>query len=271
MHRHEYSVNPCYKTSKKGHMKSLIIQRKYLNRESVPSMSWRSVMKGLTKGFNLIISLGCILALFIIVITQFVLNDIPEFFKGGANLGNVLFNISMSYWVSYIFYVIVAYLPEEKKRTYVRKHVDALVKDIIKKNNSLKDNMKRHTGNTANMDNDTDIINVMAQIQTNATAPIVAYVSGITAFNWKEYLELNNTQVIDKCNGLFVYMPYLEPELVLLLSDLIYCQYFNQLDLLRGAHTTPRTTIGYLGKNYIVYNNVLKKLEEYSNKIYGLG
>ncbi|WP_238653915.1 hypothetical protein [Paenibacillus piscarius] len=229
-------------------------------------MSWRSVMKGLTKGFNLVISLGCILALIIIVITQFVLNDVPEYFRGGANLGNVLFNISMSYLVSYIFYVIVAYLPEENKKTYVRKHVDALVKDIIKYNNTLKDNMKRQTGNTANMNNDTDIINVMSQIQTNATAPIVAFVSGISSFNWKEYLELNNNQVVNKCNGLFVYMPYLDPELVQLLSDLIYSKYFNQLDLLRGVPTNPRTTIGYLSTTYVVYNNVITKIEEYTSK-----
>lgn len=72
-------------------------------------------LRGLLKGFNFFISIGLLLSIIIIIFTQFIFNDIHEYFNGGERLGNIFFNISMSYIVSYIFYVVLVYLPEEKK------------------------------------------------------------------------------------------------------------------------------------------------------------
>ncbi|ETT53909.1 hypothetical protein BSK66_12540 [Paenibacillus odorifer] len=220
-------------------------------------------MKGLFKGFNLYISIGCLFSIIIIIITQFVLNEIPEYFNGGARLGNILFNISMSYIVSFIFYIVLVYLPEEKKLTYIKKHIILLINDIEQINNSVKDNMKRTTGNTANMNDFTDIKNVMSKILANDLAPIVAFNSAISSYTWKQYLELMQSQIKDKCNGLFVYMPYLDPRLVSLLSNMIYSPFFKQVDMLKGAPVSQKTTIEYLSKSYIEFNEILRQLNKY--------
>lgn len=146
----------------------------------------------------------------------------------------------------------------------MKKHIKNLIKDIQQINDSLKENMKRHTGNTANMENITEIQEVMEKIKANDIAPIVTFANGISSFNWKQYLELVQNQIREKCNGLFVYMPYLDSELVSLLSDMIYSTFFKHIDMLKGSSVSEKTTIDYLGKSYIEFNNILNQLKKYS-------
>ena len=77
------------------------------------------------------------LALFsvaIIICSDMWWRDLPELFDGGAELLNSLYNISMGYFVSYIFYILVVYLPEYKNKQHIKTITTPIVKRIIETN-----------------------------------------------------------------------------------------------------------------------------------------
>ncbi|MCM3359813.1 hypothetical protein [Psychrobacillus sp. MER TA 171] len=87
-------------------------------------------------------------AILIIIMRQFILYDVPELFPIGQELGELLFNLSIGYLVTFWFYFLTVYRPEQehKKRAnayakeFVKKIVQAyesLIEDLIESQSSL--------------------------------------------------------------------------------------------------------------------------------------
>lgn len=66
-----------------------------------------------------------------IVLTQFALNYWTELFIGGAKIGDIVYNLSLDYIASYIFYLLVVYLPEQRNKKniypYIRTQTDKII------------------------------------------------------------------------------------------------------------------------------------------------
>lgn len=82
---------------------------------------------------NSILLVGSIIAVVIIGLKQFILNDIPEWFSFGEELGELMYDASIGYLVTYWFYYLTVYRVEKKRSEratdFVRIRIISIVRD----------------------------------------------------------------------------------------------------------------------------------------------
>jgi hypothetical protein len=66
-----------------------------------------------------------------ILSVEFVFHEIPELFKGGAKLGILFVNISLSYVAAYIFYVLTVVVPKRMEREHIKEHAAYLINRVL--------------------------------------------------------------------------------------------------------------------------------------------
>lgn len=76
------------------------------------------------------INIGLLVSVLIIVSTQFIFAKTPELFPGGAKVCEIFYQLSLAYIASYIFYVIVVFIPEKNSKKDIFQYVSKLVRMI---------------------------------------------------------------------------------------------------------------------------------------------
>ncbi|WCK53825.1 hypothetical protein PP175_21285 [Aneurinibacillus sp. Ricciae_BoGa-3] len=184
------------------------------------------------QSYNLYISLGNIVAVVIIVLTQFIWSDKPEFIPGfSAKVGNILFNISMSYIVSYIFYVIVTYLPDRKNKRYINTHVQKLLESVIRDFKQVTNYMEQASKITIDLEHlsQNNIEDMLKNINPNSHAPVITFNNNlIVNLSWSNYLLSHIKNEKENINKVFLYMPFLDARLILNLNEIISCDFYQR-------------------------------------------
>lgn len=72
--------------------------------------------------------LAAIVAIFLV---EFVFHDVPELFSGGARLGNLVVNVSLSYVAAYFFYIVTFVVPRKIERQHIEEHAAHLISRIL--------------------------------------------------------------------------------------------------------------------------------------------
>ncbi|ATG79947.1 hypothetical protein [Pseudoalteromonas sp. 1_2015MBL_MicDiv] len=68
---------------------------------------------------NKMLSVFFFISVFTITLFEFICADQVEIFAGGAKLANVSVNLSLAYMSAFIFYIVIAYYPENSKRKHL--------------------------------------------------------------------------------------------------------------------------------------------------------
>ena len=66
-----------------------------------------------------------------ICIVEFVFDDVPELFSGGAKLGSIVVNVSLSYIAAYIFYIVTYLIPRHIDRKHIEEHAAYLINRVL--------------------------------------------------------------------------------------------------------------------------------------------
>ncbi len=160
-----------------------------------------------------------------IISVEFVFDEISELFKGGAKLGVLFVNMSLSYIAAYFFYILTVVVPKHIEREHIKEHATHLInrvlfyilfimQDSVNMKISQKDlKLKKLSENdfksaTQNVFMDNELAHFRAAPDGHNMKVGDAVIGHIE--------ELKNT--IDE---LFKYSPYIEPELVSLISSSI--------------------------------------------------
>lgn len=86
-------------------------------------------MKHLSPNRILLVSLG--FAIGSIYFVEFVFDDVPELFNGGAKLGSILVNVCLSYIAAYIFYLVTFLIPKHIDRKHIEEHAAHLIEMVL--------------------------------------------------------------------------------------------------------------------------------------------
>lgn len=78
------------------------------------------------------------MSVLVIVFSDLWWAKLPELFDGGSELLTSMYNVSVGYFVSYIFYVLVVHLPEYKKKQHINSVITPVVKRIIESHAKVK-------------------------------------------------------------------------------------------------------------------------------------
>lgn len=86
-------------------------------------------MKHISPNRILLVSLG--FAIGTIFFVEFVFDDLPELFSGGAKLGSIVVNVCLSYIAAYIFYVVTYLIPRHIERKHIEEHAAHLINMVL--------------------------------------------------------------------------------------------------------------------------------------------
>lgn len=177
------------------------------------------------KIFENLITITTIVLLIYVVTYQLYLVKIEEFVDWGSEIGIVLYNLSLSIIASGIFYYLVVYIPEKRKKNKVKQVINMRFEQIeMQSMITYGDIRTSSTFQNAPMDfpeNINDFKLICKDMLLTSQPP--DYFAGSTMVplnNWFEYFKYNFKYDDKNLDELYKYSSYLEPETMQLMHDL---------------------------------------------------
>jgi hypothetical protein len=216
------------------------------------------------KGYNLVITIFFIICC-IILLSQ--LWYVPNLNTMLGRLVNTLYNISMSYFVSFIFYFMLVYLPEKKRKKSIQGFVKATLNSFTDLNDKFIKAIEEATKQKIDIMRMTEEefqALFLNKIKLEEQAPFVNRVHFTKdLYEWDRFILANIEDAIELKRVLFPYMIYLEDSLIKILNNIINSDYYRDgrriLSLPNRESEHPKLIASYLFK----YNELIEDLKYY--------
>jgi hypothetical protein len=201
--------------------------------------------------------------------------DVRELFSGAAQIGSVLYDFFLAYFVSYIFYLIVVALPRQRdlhtSQPMIREAVRQIVGDESVVMSALGQPISNDIESAAEL-NITDL----CQKKDPKDGPERAYLTGKGVVVQKVTVWTVIKEQVDRSqrsiDRLLRLTPLLDAELVRLLVELEGCSIFvqvqNYFDIMTNATNTDMASWAPDIENYHL---IVKRLEVYQRRELGRG
>lgn len=202
-----------------------------------------------------------------VCIIDFWLIDIPEIFKGGYKLGQIIYKLCMSYISAFIFYFLVVHIKQQKDKENLYSYVAQKVNMII----GCAWGLISAVSNASNITltekypskEELDII--CTCINPNANTPLLLGRLGNYA-NWMQYFDYQKIRSNDATEKIFKKMPFLETELVNILSKIEDNPHFMILGHIIHNMPYKNQDITAFQSCLSSYFELIKDLENYADK-----
>ena len=218
-----------------------------------------------------LLNLLLIASLLIILLNDFIFNEITEIISFGDELGMVLSNFSLAYISSFIFYYVVVVIKEKKDkkniyftvyewtdqlvgRAYSVYHYVILASGAIQTDYDKKTITKEQFAKLCKQGNPNTIAtNIFLGTPTNSlNATYGQLIHNNSVSNVKAYTE-----------RIFNYMPFLESDFVLIINKLLNSGFF--LDAQSFLHQTGNTDFSVYAGNMYDFLELVRELDTYNS------
>jgi hypothetical protein len=210
--------------------------------------------------------------LFIICLTtilslDFWLKGIPEFFNGGAKIGDIIYKLCMSYISAYIFYFLVVHIKAQKDKANIYGYVTKKVYMVIGSCWGLIDTISKAANITLpnRYPNDEQLSTICKAINPNSNAPLTIGRLGNYA-NWIQYFDFQKQRSNLATEKIFSKMPFLDTKLVNLLAKIDDCFFFFVTESMVQSMPIRNTDLTTLQKELAGYFDLIKELEIYTQE-----
>jgi hypothetical protein len=206
------------------------------------------------------------LALSSLILKVLVFNRIPAFFYGAHDLGLIVEAILASIVASYVFYLFVVHLKGQSDKAtiqpYISKHSTRVVGDC----QSQLLEISRVTGIAISLAGaSTELVaDAFKKIDPNSEAPLIISTSNLRA-NWFQYFYHHRHRTRQSISRVLAQLPYLDAELVSLLTVVDDCSHFSQLEFLQGTKVR-NTDLTAWASTFADYCALCRKLNEYRER-----
>jgi hypothetical protein len=212
------------------------------------------------------------LAIFFILIYDFCLLQIPEFFKGGYKFGSIFYRISFAFVTSYIFYWVNVILKKKEDKKNLSPYLANKTYFIVQKTKNLFSEISSVSGSTFNSPYPTEgeLTQACKQISPNSSARMAKVVRGLTPYlaplNWIEYLYNYHIEMNEAIQKIFDLMPHLESKHIKILNDISESSfskiaYADMLEISEGPLKKPDLTAW--SNRLFLLGLMVQSLEEY--------
>lgn len=168
-------------------------------------------------------------ALVIIFSVDIYLNEIPELFDKGAELGQILYKLSLSYISAFIFYFLVVHIKLQRDKKNIALYLNDKVITVFGTAHGMFLSMSQNAGITlrGKYPNKEEIHQICLAINPLNNADIII-APGING-NWLHYLDYNKSRTTEAIDKTLKIIPFLDANLVNLIVNIQDCHYFKQL------------------------------------------
>lgn len=166
-----------------------------------------------------------------IILKILYLDHIPELFKPGHEFGEIYSRLCLSYISSYIFYFVVVHVKKEKDKENINKFINPKIRTAYSQWKPQLMDICKAVGEDmpSDLPEKAFIIEVFSKIDPNSQAPLIKDTQGNYA-NWIEYFFYYKNRVDKFISVVTDKMPFLDSELVRLLSELSECEHFKMVE-----------------------------------------
>ena len=219
--------------------------------------------------FENLLLIICSILLLYSIIYQIYLVKIEEFVEFGYELGIVSYNLSLSIIASGIFYFLVVYIPEKRKKRKVRQVINMRFEQIesqcmftfrdIKKYSPQKELVTEFPKNVG------DFRLLCNNMKLNSKPPDYwAGTAMVPLNNWYEYFKYNFKYDDKNLDELYKYSDYLEPETMQLMHDLSSHTFRSAINQYHSSYQTEKSAREFDSLSHVLFDylNTLSKFKK---------
>ncbi|HKK11278.1 MAG TPA: hypothetical protein VJ945_00480 [Flavobacteriaceae bacterium] len=201
-----------------------------------------------------------IVALIIILLIELVLNDIPEKFEKGSEIGNIVYKLCLAYISSFIFYFLVVHLKKVKDRHILEPYISGKVRTIIHSGKILIRFLVKATETKIDGQYPTQIEleQMCLKIDPNS------FVDGFHETNWLQLFEFYQQKSESAINSVYEKIPFIDSKLVRYLGDIQNNPHYY------SASNRPKKignkNLEQFSKHLSQYLSLIKELEIFAEK-----
>ncbi|HAV1351157.1 TPA: hypothetical protein JG820_001962 [Vibrio parahaemolyticus] len=188
--------------------------------------------------------------------------ELPEIFDGGSEVLSSIYNLSMGYIVSFVFYLLVIRYKEYRDSGYVNKVTLPFIENIIESAELVNECI---INNKSIKEVDACVLkSKLQQLNYNHYIPKVTGTFIYSATTWDSFLVQEKNKSQRNIKRLFEFVTHLEPKLIEILTRLDSCAYYISLIFVsRYPEEMKGNSMGELADALIKHNEIIKELKEF--------
>ncbi|GEM_PF-2413501 len=207
--------------------------------------------------------LTVVVSVFLVFTIELWLKSIPEIFPWGAELGNIISNLSMAIISSFIFYYLVVHLQKVKDGInidyFVYEKNTQIISIYVQQVSALAKACDFKLKGT--FVEEDELLELFSKIKPQDKAPLASF-DLKQAFNWLHYFDDSRVRTQKIINKLIEKLQFLDSDLIKLLSQIDDCSHFHISEQL------PKSIVGNSLENwadtFYQYSQHCKALDSYN-------
>jgi hypothetical protein len=202
-----------------------------------------------------------------ILLINFWLINIPELFKGGEKLGQIVYGLSFAYVSAFIFYFLVVHIKNQNDKENLYSYISEKTRTVIAQAKSL----ISESAKIAKIElkdsypDESELKTICEAINIYSNAPCVTYDRGIVYLEWMQYFDLFRTRSNDATNKILSKLQFLDSELVYKVAKIEDCSFFVQISLYHSIPLNRDVNLTVFEYSLSQYFDLVKDLEIYYN------
>lgn len=192
--------------------------------EAKIKMIWREVWKQPFVSVLFLLALLC-------VILRTVLLSVPEIFTGGADLGNVIYDLAIGYAAAWFFNLLVVILPRVRDRERIMEGAGLIIRRLCVIGAQMPSLLGLNSGDFANLAEANQLGEFRRKIQDirlmDESSLVIYTPDGLRPALWHEWVVDKAKGATNRCQSLIPYFPYFESELIQLVNKVALSKFLE--------------------------------------------
>jgi hypothetical protein len=219
----------------------------------------------------------CLVSVTIILLHDFVFAGSPELFKGAGKIWTLLYQLSLAFVASYIFFYVVVHIRRLRDKENIRRFLRERVEGIVGYSDRIASALKRSTGHDfeGQFPSRSDVDIMCSALGSASKAPALSPVTGAEV-TWAEFLQGERNVTARFIADIYATIPLLDTELLLRVMDVSDCTLFRFMDHgifepvpVIGLHTRPNVPLQIMAASLQEYFQAVRRLAEYKERNLG--
>lgn len=207
-----------------------------------------------------------IFSVIIVLLHDFAFASSPELFRGGAQIWDLAYRLSLALIGSYIFYFVVVHSKRQQDKDnllpFLRRQTNFVFGDAKSLVNALREESGHDFAGEYPSLNDTQVM--CSKISLSDEAQLIIDIM-MTKANWLQFLLHERNRTERALPKIYATVPFLDSDYLKLLTNIENCHYFTMLDHVRGL-PVGNASLSFLSTVLYEYFQHARALEEYANR-----
>ena len=210
-----------------------------------------------------------IFSLLLLLSAVFLSSENPNFFGSIVKIGDVVYNLSMAYVASFIFYFLVVFLPDRRSRKSISPYIQLQTNAISGKASAAFEAIRQVWGHSLKIEDASadDLTRMLACIEPYQPAPMVHpnNLGGVRQANWIEYFAsaIRETRIAEE--KILSHSLYVDVEIVKHTRAITSCSFFSAFELIASVRQAS-PDLSVWGPQVFEWMKLCQTLKEYADR-----